>query len=65
MDCFFVIPLFPLLFLYGDWRTRVHRVDDELIMERKQNGFAVSIFTTPPIIPEKGSDVIRFKQIGD
>ena len=59
---FGVIPLFPLLFLYGDWRTRVHRVDDELIMEKKQNGFAVSIFTMPPVKPEKDNDIIRFKQ---
>jgi len=61
---FSVIPLFPLVYGYGNWQTRVYRVDEELIIEITENSVDGSILGVF-LRHNKYNEILRFKQIGD
>ena len=58
---FYVIPLFPILFGWGNFQERIYRIDEELIIEITGNhgGGSVLLFMSG----DKYNDIWKFKQI--
>jgi len=58
---FYVVPLFPILFGYGNFQKRIYRTDEELIIEITGNhgGGSVLLFMSG----DEYNRIWRFKQI--
>ena len=58
---FYVVPLFPILFGWGNFQKRIYHTDEELIIEIAGNhgGGSVLLFMSA----DKYNDIWKFKQI--
>ncbi len=57
---FYVIPILPILWGYGNFQKRIYRVDNELIIEMVGNHGGVAIIMAGG---DKYDDILSFKQI--